>query len=405
VVEDSQRKADRIRELVKRVLPDIAARVDIAADAASAGNALQQTRYDLMVLDVSLPIRQGESPRAEGGLEVLRAVRERKAYKRPIHIVGLSEYPELVAKHKKEFSTEMWYLVEYRDDSDEWAIQLGRKLIHIADTFSPRPSGNFETDLAIITALHKVELEAVLALPGEWGRHNYQGDATAYYEGVFQRGTNALKVTAAAASQLGMPAATALAMKVIAKYRPRYLAMVGISAGVKGNFGDVLVADQAWDYGAGKELSVDDATSAFNPSPTAIPLAPNLKSRFEVFGLDRSVVRDIEKGWEDARERGAPLQALIGPVASGAAVVAHRPIIDDLVTRNGKLIGVEMETYGVFVAAHQCPEPRPQAMSIKSICDFGNSTKGDDFQRYAANTSARYLYEFALTELVHSPTE
>jgi len=39
-------------------------------------------------------------------------------------------------------------------------------------------------------------------------------------------------------------------------------------------------------------------------------------------------------------------------------------------------------------------------MSIKAICDFGDERKSDDYLRYAAFTSAQYLYHFALGELV-----
>jgi hypothetical protein len=36
---------------------------------------------------------------------------------------------------------------------------------------------------------------------------------------------------------------------------------------------------------------------------------------------------------------------------------------------------------------------------MKSVCDFGDEDKSDDWQSYAAFTSATFLYEFALNEL------
>lgn len=51
------------------------------------------------------------------------------------------------------------------------------------------------------------------------------------------------------------------------------------------------------------------------------------------------------------------------------------------------------------MAAEVAREPRPSALVVKSLCDFGDEDKADKFQNYAAYTSSRFLYEFALSEL------
>ena len=50
-----------------------------------------------------------------------------------------------------------------------------------------------------------------------------------------------------------------------------------------------------------------------------------------------------------------------------------------------------METYAIFDAAVDSPAPRPVAFSLKSVSDFADSEKTDQFQRYTAYTSARCL--------------
>jgi nucleoside phosphorylase len=89
----------------------------------------------------------------------------------------------------------------------------------------------------------------------------------------------------------------------------------------------------------------------------------------------------------------------MGPVASGASVIADSTVVDLIKSQSRKLVGIEMETYGVFLAARVCGRPRPLAMSVKSICDFADASKADDYQRYAAYTSASFLYEFAIEML------
>jgi nucleoside phosphorylase len=398
VVEDDPAKKIQLLAFIHQILGEDATVITPVDNAYQAGLHLRRTRFDLLILDISLPLRDGEAADPEGGLKILRAINTRRVYNRPAHIVGLTAYRELADRVAGEFERDMWFVVHYDPSSDEWQQPLGRKLIHIAETSEASPP-SYETDLAIITALHQVELEAVLQLPGGWATLPRENDDTIYHHGRFTRGSHGVGVVAAAAIEMGMPAATALAMKMITHFRPRYLALVGIAAGVKGRMGDILVADQSWDYGSGKS-SYDEASGVaeFFPAPNPIPIAPALKAKFQLFALDHRVTRQIFADWK-GRRRGVAPEVRIGPVASGASVLENRPIIERLLTGNRKLIGVEMETYGVFLAARVSCEPRPYAMSIKSICDHGDTKKSDDHQAYAAYTSARYVHEFALEHL------
>lgn len=55
------------------------------------------------------------------------------------------------------------------------------------------------------------------------------------------------------------------------------------------------------------------------------------------------------------------------------------------------VIAIEMEAYGVYYAAKWAIEPKPRFVAIKSVCDFADVEKGDDYHDYAAYTSARIL--------------
>jgi nucleoside phosphorylase len=59
-----------------------------------------------------------------------------------------------------------------------------------------------------------------------------------------------------------------------------------------------------------------------------------------------------------------------------------------------QLLGIEMETYGVFAAAEEATDPRPIAFSMKSVVDFADANKDDCFQKYASFTSAQALKYF-----------
>jgi len=58
-----------------------------------------------------------------------------------------------------------------------------------------------------------------------------------------------------------------------------------------------------------------------------------------------------------------------------------------------------MEIFGVFYSANNGFNPKPKPMAIKSVCDFSDKEKADNYQKYAAFTSAQFMYDFILTEL------
>ena len=80
----------------------------------------------------------------------------------------------------------------------------------------------------------------------------------------------------------------------------------------------------------------------------------------------------------------------IGAVASGASVLSDAETFNKIKTQHRNLLGVEMEAYGLFSAAEVAPRPKPLALCIKSVVDFGDSKKDDDYQHYGAYISAHF---------------
>ena len=397
IVDDNPEKVSLIREVIDSCSNEPVL-VDQESDAAAAARRLSMNSYDLLVLDLNIPMRQEQRPTPDGGANLLRELKRRKTLRLPRHILGLTEFEELQERHRVEFDDDLWHLVRFDRASNEWVEKLRTKVSHIVD--ADLSTTRHDYDIAIITALHEVELEAVLKLDAGWKTSRVQGDYTVYHVGEFRRGEEKLRVVAASSIEMGMPAAAALSMKMIGNFRPRLLAMCGIAAGVKGNFGDILVADRCWDYGSGKHrYSSGTRKSRFLPEPTQIPVSSNIKDAVANFVLDRSVVSDIYNGWVERKPK-RPIVARIGPFASGAAVLQNRRMVASIVRQSRKVIGVEMETYGVYMAAKLATQPAPEFVSIKSICDFGGKAKSDEYQRFAAYTSAEFLQRFAVAFLL-----
>jgi len=74
-------------------------------------------------------------------------------------------------------------------------------------------------------------------------------------------------------------------------------------------------------------------------------------------------------------------------------VIASPAAASDLLTSQGNLIAVEMESAGVASAAFSAVK-QIGFMTVRGICDFADSSKNDDWHEYAANAAASYLRGF-----------
>ena len=255
-------------------------------------------------------------------------------------------------------------------------------------------------DVAIVCALLRPELEKVLATGKQpWTALPLEGvgDPTQYRATTFERTKGPpLSVVAAASAQMGMPASAALATKMIQRFRPRLVAMVGIAAGVnrdKQGFGDILAPATTFDYQAGK-LSVVDGKLHLSPDSNPISIANILRERSSRSGRSRtSASPPSARKWPGPKPNTV-LKIHVGPLGSGAAVVAANEPVEATKEHWRKLIGIEMEAYGVHHASQVAVNPPPMFLCMKSICDFAGPDKDDRWQDYAAYTAAQLCFQF-----------
>ncbi len=254
-------------------------------------------------------------------------------------------------------------------------------------------------DLAIVCALHEPELEAILSIAKWTPGPRLTGDPQTYYSSTWRtRAKKKLKVIAAAPNQMGLTASGILAAKIILQFKPKLLAMAGIAAGSKSGkqgFGDILFPDQTFDYGSGKTIIVSGKRKVL-PSPDPIQINPKLLGRLKEWQLKRTGLDEVSKGWPATKPK-TRLDVHIGPMFSSATVLGASRPIEELMSQWRKLIGVEMEAHSVHRACSDTIEPSTVFFCAKSICDFAEG-KNDDWQHYAAFTSARFLHKFIVAE-------
>ena len=389
IVDDSDRKIDRIRAALNAggAMDD---QIHIAKSGMEARRHLSKVQYDLLILDIALPMHAGDEPDKRGGIKLLEEITERGNLRLPLSVVGLTGFEDLYSEFGEQFHSRLWTL-DYFDSSDSgWLERLKAKVSYVVARSKEAPEEANKTDLCVVTALRAPELSTLRNLDWNWSEARALDEVGFYYEGVIHSGRGEHSVIAAAAPRMGMVASALLTQKMIAKFRPRVLCMVGICAGVKGRceIGDLLVADPAWDWQMGKY-----EVGRFAFAPDQIDLSVQIAERFVQLGEDKEFWYNLHGEYGDSKPPNVPTPK-VGPVASGSAVLADSSVVSRIREQHRQLLGVEMELYGVYAAAKYATNPQTATFGIKSVADFADEKKSDVYQSYAAYISARTLEKY-----------
>lgn len=405
IVEDTKDKLDKIVKLIKDEIDISTRNLYIATNVKEAKIHLRNNKFDLMILDLVLPIDdEDDLVCPENSINFLDEINSHPIMHPPIHIIGLTGFTDYKEEYADKFNKYLWHLIDYKAEESDWQEKLKQIIFHLLKSrkdFLNSDNFTYDYDIAIITALNNPELEQVLKLPAKWEKTKVNNDASTYFTGYFEREDKKLKVICASAPQMGMVASATLAMKMINAFTPRYIIMTGIAAGYKDDqidIGDILIADQAYDGTNGKIVTLENGNNAFTPNPTPIPLNSDIKERIRSYENDHQLLGSIKHKF-NGNKPTAELKIKVGPIVSVPYVVQNQDTFLSFKDNQRKLIGLEMESYAIFYSAHNAINPKPTPIVIKSICDFGDEHKADNYQIYAAYTSAHFMYEFALNEL------
>lgn len=386
VVEDSDCKRNAYCE----ILTELKIAEENIAHCKTVNEAkmkLSAKHYDVMILDLVLPRREGDDPEPTGGKELLLEIIEfPDRFQLPDNIFAVSAFDEPMHEIDKCKDKCFFASIKYDITSSLWREQLSRYLSQTIRALET--AAHYEYDAAILCALPLPELEQVRRLPFDWRPYKIQGDITEYYLGSYR----STKLVCAASYEMGMPAAAILATKMIQLFHPKYLIMTGIAGCAKADqlhFGDVMIADPCFDYGSGKRV-INGEKSYFEPDYRQVRLKASVQQTLQRIIEDQALLKQIKDSFTGLKPK-ENLSAKMGPFGSGAAVLADASIVHDVKVHVRKLLGFDMEAYAVMLAGTVSSAPSSIPIVIKSVSDFGTAEKGDEFQEYAAYTSAQIL--------------
>jgi nucleoside phosphorylase/CheY-like chemotaxis protein len=397
LLEDNSEKTKKIKDAIlenKKIKED---NITTVVSTREARILLYENEYDLFISDLLVPENFGDEPNAEESIQLLYDISNDDEINQPLHIIGITAYEDKIEEYKKYFLSDDWHLMSYNESTYNWEDILKKKIDYILNSKNNISNNQFKYDIGIICALNDPEFKQILKLSKDWKTVNNINSSIEFYETVFKRDSKELSVIAVSINQMGMVSTSILATQMIELFRPKYLTMTGIAAGIPGKteLGEVLVIEYSWDYNSGKIKTDADGHKKFEVDMRQESLDRDLYNNMNVLKNDAIFLNELHTKYEGTKPK-TYLEISIGHVASGAAVIANEDITNEVTEQARKLKGIEMEAYGLICAANHATSPKPKPLVIKSVCDFANKDKNDDIQDYAAYTSAQVLYEFAL---------
>lgn len=239
-------------------------------------------------------------------------------------------------------------------------------------------------DVVIVTALEK-ERDAVL-------HHLNSPISMESKNGVVYNLENSktiCKVLLLCLGRMGNVEAAIAVTQAISHWNPAAIILTGIMGGVRSSersLGDLIVAEQIVGYELGKvrDTGMESRWEVLRPTHRLIKKARD-------FSPDKCAFRSIIPRPNGSTGRVPTVH--FGVVASGEKVIADTSTIPELQRSWGKLIGVDMEGFGVASAVYRS-DSDPAMFMVKGICDWADSNKNDDWQAYAADVAAAYVINF-----------
>lgn len=241
-------------------------------------------------------------------------------------------------------------------------------------------------DCALITALPK-ELNALLS-HFRYFKSRRDESGISFYETTTPTG---ISLVGAVGLGMGQLNAAILSSKVIQLFNPKKLILVGISGGLDYQIplGDVIVSEQIVDYEIGKITS-----KGFSP-------------RWSVYPCDAGLLNGVNNirsdHWQRYITTSCPIGENkpgfhVGTYLSGNKVIANEKMAGALKAIWSRASAIEMESAGIAAVLRQISNP-PGFVTVKSICDYADSKKNDDWQAYAADTAASFAYSLVCESL------
>ena len=410
VVHDRSDVAADIRGLIADLVD--ARSIRMAEDYQSARDALRADFFDLMILDLTLPIEKGDpDPSLRNAERLLASLMNDPRFRKPGDILGITNDEAALRLVDNSISRYLMATVP-EDDAGTWRSTVTEKVRYVRDARRSREIVAWTThdvDVGIVTALDKEAkpFEDLFDL-SETPHQDVRSFNFRCRNGKLRRGV------LLAIGKSGQAPAASMTQELISLFRPRLMIMTGFCGGrqERVKVGDLIAftTSYAWDYGkwVQDENGGGSAAPKFEPRPTPLSV--------EERGVDRVIRTIVDRDDPTPAELERSVKAMSdekidgwkvrrAAAGSGSAVVTSETMLGQIKDIDENIYAVDMESYGFYLACRQTRMTRPDFVCLKSVADFCNGTKDSSLHRACCTISASFAKQLITDEYMFEETE
>lgn len=395
-------KADKLEQIAK-VLTDMCglqeSEIHQARSINSGRQYLFKNTYDLLVLDLVLPLYDGGQAEAEKSRKFIDEFDRFSRINKPIVIIGMTEYDAEYQEMQKIYKQKLWDLIQYSQSSSDWTETLQRavqKVIDIRSSLLSSMSSKHKFDVGIICALGEEYAQMERAFGGKWQDLEEPPLVDLKFktlEMLTAKGET-IKMVSCCCNHSGMPVASSVASFLFSFYDVKEIYMTGFCAGFREHteYGDLVVAKSEWDYGSAK-IAEENGNPVSYPAPFMLPCSNAVIASVEAFIRERDPKHELLTELNDEHFHVEQFEIHIKNGACGSYVVANEDVMNDLYSRDRNLRSLDMEGYGLYAACYALGGDR-SALMVKGVADLGDKDKGNQYHDQCSYTSALFIREY-----------
>ena len=160
IMDDKQDKIDSLCRVIRTHIPEVDLEIQQAQTIVHGTELMQQQQFDLLILDMVMPIRENEDESHTAGADYLTSIYENQSIKKPLQIIGITEYQEEFTQQQQQFRDRLWHLLFYSRKDRRWEKDLERKVLQLYQ---------LKTELCNrIQSANKYDVAIICALPEEF---------------------------------------------------------------------------------------------------------------------------------------------------------------------------------------------------------------------------------------------
>src|SRR5690606_8450618 len=130
--------------------------------------ALEKDYFDILILDLLLPLREEPEPALKNSLELRAEIATTAAYHRPRHMLGLTAFESAAQEASDAFSKYLWTIIHFSPNDDSWQGPIEQCIRYLAKIKNENGNPKFATDLCIVSALRTPEMDAIHRIEWNW---------------------------------------------------------------------------------------------------------------------------------------------------------------------------------------------------------------------------------------------